>query len=114
MPDIDPAALSRSDSITIANPSVLSLKQANAPSALPSLKTSKTANTTQRIDLEPLYTNLKIAIGDNWTKYKDAIGLYILGAFADGIFHRSQASDHQEADMDIFQATSTKASYPSK
>ncbi len=79
MPDIDPAALSRSDSLTIANPSSLSLKQLNGISVLPSQKTLKTTNSAQRIDLEPLYTSLKAAIGDSWGKYKEAISLYIVG-----------------------------------
>ena len=79
MPDIDPAALSRSDSLTIANPSSLSLKQLNGVSALPSQKATKSANSAQRIDLEPLYTSLKVAIGDNWGKYKEAISLFIIG-----------------------------------
>lgn len=79
MPDIDPAALSRSDSMTIANPSLLSLKQVNGYSTPPSQKAPKTVSTAQRIDLEPLYTSLKAAIGDHWTKYKDALRLYILG-----------------------------------
>ena len=42
-------------------------------------KTSKPNNAIQRIDLEPLYTSLKIAIGDHWTEYKEAVSLYILG-----------------------------------
>ena len=79
MPDIDPAALSRSDSVTIANPSSLSLKQVNGIAALPSQKTPKTVSSAQRIDLEPLYTSLKAAIGDNWGTYKDALSLFILG-----------------------------------
>ena len=81
MPDIDPAALSRSDSVTIANPSSLSLKQVDGVAALPSQKTPKTVTSAQRIDLEPLYTSLKAAIGDNWGTYKDALSLFILGKF---------------------------------
>lgn len=79
MPDIDPAALSRSDSVATANPSSLSLSKANNISALPSLKATKIVNTAQRIDLEPLYTSLKGAIGDNWGGYKEAISCFVLG-----------------------------------
>ena len=79
MPDIDPAALSRSDSISAAFPRTLSLKQSNGISALPSQKAVKTVNTAQRIDLEPHYTSLKAAIGENFAKYKEAISLFILG-----------------------------------
>ena len=79
MPDIDPAALSRSDSISATFPGTLSIKQPNGVSALPSQKTVKTVNATQRIDLEPYYTSLKAAIGENFAKYKEAICLFILG-----------------------------------
>ena len=79
MPDIDPAALSRSDSVATANPSSLSLSKVNSVSALPSQKATKAVSTAQRIDLEPLYTSLKAAIGDNWGKYKEAISLFVLG-----------------------------------
>ena len=79
MPDIDPAALSRSDSISSAFPGALSIKQSNGISALPSQKANKIVNTTQRIDLEPYYTSLKAAVGENFAKYKEAISLFILG-----------------------------------
>lgn len=79
MPNIDPAALSRSETFT--QPTSLSLgtsKPNGAPIAL-SVKTIRTTATAQRIDLESLYTCLKAAIGDNWTQYKEAVSLYILG-----------------------------------
>ena len=79
MPNIDPAALSRSDTFT--QPTALSTgtsKPNGAPIPL-SVKTTRTTATAQRIDLEPLYTCLKTAIGDNWTQYKEAVSLYILG-----------------------------------
>ncbi|KAL9575957.1 MAG: hypothetical protein Q9212_007523 [Teloschistes hypoglaucus] len=79
MPDIDPAALSRSDPAPTLNPGSLSLSKANGVSIPSSIKTQKTTNAAQRIDLEPLYTNLKVAIADHWGKYKDAISLFILG-----------------------------------
>ena len=79
MPDIDPAALIQSESVATANPLSLSIKQPNGASAIPSQKPSKQVNTAQRIDLEPLYTSLKAAIGDNWGNYKEAISLYVLG-----------------------------------
>ena len=79
MPDINPADLSRPDPITTAVPASLSLSKANGTSPLVTTKSAKAVNTVQRIDLEPLYTGLKSAIGDNWGKYKDAISLFILG-----------------------------------
>lgn len=77
--DIDPAALAFPESVATANPASLSLSKTNGISAQPSLKTIKTVNTAQRIDLEPLYTNLKAAIGDNWGVYKDAFSHFTLG-----------------------------------
>ncbi|KAL8721281.1 MAG: hypothetical protein Q9225_001985 [Loekoesia sp. 1 TL-2023] len=79
MPDIDPAALSRSDPVATAIPNPLNLSKINGSSVPSSSKAQKTTNAAQRIDLEPLYTNLKAAIGDNWGRYKDAISLFILG-----------------------------------
>lgn len=79
MPDIDPAALSRSDSIAPSIPHPLNLSKVNGASQPSSSKAQKTTNAAQRIDLEPLYTILKAAIGDNWARYKDAISLFILG-----------------------------------
>ncbi|KAL8953489.1 MAG: hypothetical protein Q9222_000636, partial [Ikaeria aurantiellina] len=79
MPDIDPAALSRTDTLTTTIPNPLNLSKTNGAAALPSSKAQKTNIANQRIDLEPLYMNLKAAIGDNWAKYKDAISYFILG-----------------------------------
>ncbi|KAI9836817.1 MAG: hypothetical protein M1819_000982 [Sarea resinae] len=82
MPDIDPAALSRS--ATIPQPSstpttaskTIPAGSANAPA---SVKTGKPAAGVQRIDLEPLYTSLKAAVGDHWVEYKEAISSFVLG-----------------------------------
>ena len=78
MPDIDPAALSRNDSVSGPSPvTVTPSKPTGAPSAAP--KPGKSINTAQRIDLEPLYTALKIAVGEHWADYKEAISLFVLG-----------------------------------
>jgi transcriptional coactivator HFI1/ADA1 len=78
MPDIDPAALalSRSGSISI-NPLVTT--KSLATSTPSSQKQSKTHSIAARIDLEPLYTGLKGAVGEGWGIYKEAIGLFLLG-----------------------------------
>ncbi|MCJ1413760.1 transcriptional coactivator hfi1/ADA1 [Xylographa parallela] len=79
MPDIDPAALTRSDSfIQPLAPSSLTSKL-NGINTLATQKAAKTATTVQRIDLEPLYANLKASIGDHWSEYKEAISLFVLG-----------------------------------
>ena len=98
MPDIDPAALSRIDSVATANPSALSLSKINGVSALPVQKATKTVSTAQRIDLEPLYTSLKAAIGDNWGKYKEAISLFVLGRYS-SLLGRFRTFDSGPADV---------------
>lgn len=81
MPDIDPAALSRQDSISQPSTSLV-INKSNAAPAPPAPKAQKAPNTVQRIELEPLYTSLKGAIGDQWGKYKEATSLFILGKIA--------------------------------
>jgi transcriptional coactivator HFI1/ADA1 len=79
MPDIDPAALSRVDSVPQLAAVPLGNLKANGATAPLSLKTAKSATSAQRIDLEPIYTSLKAAIGDRWGEYKEAMSLFILG-----------------------------------
>ena len=90
MPDIDPAALSRTDLASQPSTSLIINKQTTAPAAS-APKAQKASNTVQRIDLEPLYTSLKAAIGDHWGKYKEATSLFILGkaVIPDGIAYKS-------------------------
>jgi transcriptional coactivator HFI1/ADA1 len=78
MPDIDPAALSR--------PSLISTTPILPPkiSTIPvpqTVKTSKSNHVPARIDLEPLYTALKAAIGEYWNTYKDAVSGFVMGEF---------------------------------
>ncbi|KAL8930849.1 MAG: hypothetical protein Q9208_000390 [Pyrenodesmia sp. 3 TL-2023] len=61
MPDIDPAALTRSDSVATLNP--LNIAKTNGVAGPSTTKAPKPSNAAQRIDLEPLYTNLKAVIG---------------------------------------------------
>jgi transcriptional coactivator HFI1/ADA1 len=72
---IDPAALSRP---SISSTPILPPKSliSSAPSAQ---KISKSSHVPPRIDLEPLYTALKAAIGEHWGIYKETIGLFVLG-----------------------------------
>ncbi|KAM0287470.1 hypothetical protein ACHAQH_000423 [Verticillium albo-atrum] len=78
MPDIDPAALSR-PAIGLTTP-VLSNKSITV-SALGALKTGKTSQIIPaRIDLEPLYTALKQAIGaEHWAIYKESLTQFLIG-----------------------------------
>ncbi|KUJ15722.1 uncharacterized protein LY89DRAFT_685672 [Mollisia scopiformis] len=75
MPDIEPSLLSRPSISTtpILPPKTIS---ASAPSAP---KVSKSYNVPARIDLEPLYTALKSAIGEHWATYKESISLFVMG-----------------------------------
>ncbi len=79
MPDIDPAALSRSDSIAQISGTPVITSKSIATSAPASQKPAKTINTAQRIDLEPLYISLRTVIGEHWAGYKEAISLFVLG-----------------------------------
>ena len=79
MSNIDSIAPSRLDSVGTANPSTLSLSNDNEVSALPVQEATTTVNATQRIDLEPLMTSLREAIGENWVQYEEAIGSFMLG-----------------------------------
>lgn len=76
MPDIDPAALSR-PSVSLSTPILKSIT-VSAPSSQKVTKTSQII--PARIDLEPLYTALKSAIGsEQWTLYKESTTQFILG-----------------------------------
>ncbi|KAG8353572.1 hypothetical protein FVEN_g8457 [Fusarium venenatum] len=78
MPDIDPAALSR-PSVSLSTP-ILSNKTlaGSVPGALKIAKSSQII--PARIDLEPLYTALKVAIGnENWAIYKESTSEFLTG-----------------------------------
>lgn len=68
---IDPAALSRTDS---SNPAK---SVASNPST--TVKSSRTLPSVPRLDLEQTYTELKAAIGDKWAEYKESTALFLLG-----------------------------------
>ncbi|KAL2011893.1 hypothetical protein VTN00DRAFT_4611 [Thermoascus crustaceus] len=72
---IDPAALSRADSASTSIPS----SKSAAPSASATQKSTKALISVPRLDLEPIYTELKAAIGDNWAEYKQSTALFLLG-----------------------------------
>jgi len=76
MPDIDPAALSRPSGISttpILPPKTIGASAQSVP------KVSKSNHVPARIDLEPLYTALKLAIGEHWGTYKESISLFVMG-----------------------------------
>ncbi|KAK6607797.1 transcriptional co-activator [Botrytis cinerea] len=77
MPDIDPAALSRS-SVTNKSPTPV-LPNKSLTATTPVQKSAKFNHVPPRIDLEPLYTAVKSAIGENFGIYKDSIGLFLMG-----------------------------------
>ncbi len=68
----NPAALTRSDTITSTTSNAKPFPGSAA-------KTPKTAQTYPRIDLEPLYTELKLLIGHGWDVYFDAITRVLQG-----------------------------------
>ncbi|QUC20618.1 uncharacterized protein UV8b_04859 [Ustilaginoidea virens] len=77
MPDIDPAALSR-PTVSLSTP-ILSSKTLpiSAPGSGKPFKTSQVI--PARIDLEPLYTALKSAIGEKWLVYKESTSEFLIG-----------------------------------
>ncbi|KAM3512144.1 hypothetical protein MY11210_004208 [Beauveria gryllotalpidicola] len=76
MPDIDPAALSR-PAINVSTP-LLSTKSL---SSLGGALKAKSSQIPGRIDLEPLYTELKAAIGpEQWQIYKEATTEFFIGS----------------------------------
>jgi transcriptional coactivator HFI1/ADA1 len=75
---IDPAALSRTDSTSTP----LSTTKPVISTAPPIQKSTKALISVPRLDLEPSYTELKAAIGDNWADYKHNTALFLLGAYA--------------------------------
>ncbi|OBR07486.1 Transcriptional co-activator [Colletotrichum higginsianum IMI 349063] len=79
MPDIDPAALSSRPSVNLSTPTLSTKTITVQPPG--SLKTSKTSQIIPaRIDLEPLYTALKQAIGpEAWVVYKESTTEFLVG-----------------------------------
>lgn len=73
---MNPADLHRNDSLPALDSSPpMSAKQ------LPALSTQKlrATNTVPRVDVEPIYTQLKAAIGEHWGVYKAALSSFMLG-----------------------------------
>ena len=85
MPDIDPAALSRPlmSTTPILPPKSITSLASSVP------KVSKSVVIPTRIDLEPLYTALKLAIGEHWGTYKECISLFVMGTCLLFSFHLS-------------------------
>ncbi|KAM3497413.1 hypothetical protein MY10362_009236 [Beauveria mimosiformis] len=76
MPDIDPAALSR-PVINVSTP----LLSSKSLSSLGGTIKAKSSQIPGRIDLEPLYTGLKAAIGpEQWQIYKEATTEFFIGS----------------------------------
>lgn len=85
MPDIDPTALHSADPPQSLNPSTLTLSKpkdaaANAAAAQKAAKAEKDKG-QQRIDIEPIYAQLKANIGEKWAEYKETIGLFVIGQY---------------------------------
>ncbi|OAQ97328.1 hypothetical protein LLEC1_01613 [Akanthomyces lecanii] len=77
MPDIDPAALSRPSNISTPLLSTKSL------SNFGSAQKAKSSQIPGRIDLEPLYSELKQAIGaEHWQIYKEATTEFFIGSLS--------------------------------
>ncbi|KAF2495124.1 hypothetical protein BU16DRAFT_561428 [Lophium mytilinum] len=70
----------RPDTITVSTSTPI-ISSKSLPTAAPAVKpVGKPTVTAPRIDLEPLYTALKSAVGDtDWTIYKEAIRCFVIG-----------------------------------
>ncbi|EWZ37715.1 transcriptional coactivator HFI1/ADA1 [Fusarium oxysporum Fo47] len=78
MPDIDPAALSR-PSVSLSTPILSNKTLAGTISGAPKIAKSSQI-IPARIDLEPLYTALKAAIGnEKWAIYKESTTEFLIG-----------------------------------
>ncbi|KAH7118940.1 transcriptional regulator of RNA polII, SAGA, subunit-domain-containing protein [Dendryphion nanum] len=67
----------RPDAINVSTTPILSTK--SLPALTPTAKTEKKI-TAPRLDVEPLYNNIKSAVGDAlWLTYKTALGQFLLG-----------------------------------
>lgn len=78
MPDIDPAALSR-PSVSLSTPILSNKTPAGSISGAPKIAKSSQI-IPARIDLEPLYTALKAAIGnEKWAIYKESTTEFLIG-----------------------------------
>ncbi|KAG5756249.1 hypothetical protein H9Q69_000605 [Fusarium xylarioides] len=78
MPDIDPAALSR-PSVSLSTPILSNKTLAGSISGAPKIAKSSQI-IPARIDLEPLYTALKSAIGnEKWAIYKESTTEFLIG-----------------------------------
>jgi transcriptional coactivator HFI1/ADA1 len=77
--DIDPTALSRP---AISTTPILPPKPISSTAPTLTKSSSKiSGHVPQRIDLEPLYTALKLAIGEHWGTYKESISLFVMGQY---------------------------------
>jgi hypothetical protein len=72
---IDPAALSRTDS----GSTPVTTSKSVASTGATTQKSTKALISVPRLDLEPIYTDLKAAIGEKWAEYKQSTALFLLG-----------------------------------
>lgn len=72
---INPAALTGTDSASASAPAPKSLP----PVQTATQKTTKALISVPRLDFEPIYTELKLAVGEHWVEYKEAVTLFLLG-----------------------------------
>jgi hypothetical protein len=72
MPDASVTALGRADSISNNGNFTPTIK-------LTTTTSNRTGRTAPRVEIEPLYTELKKLVGDHWSTYKDAFGQFMLG-----------------------------------
>ncbi|KAI9669663.1 MAG: transcriptional coactivator hfi1/ADA1 [Alyxoria varia] len=88
-PDINPAALdSRTDQATSIAATVGSGSAGPSQPPRPPPLSTQAQKSVPRVDLEPLYSALRSAIGDQWATYKDATSRFVLGCLSIQEFNR--------------------------
>ncbi|GAB7352245.1 hypothetical protein MBLNU459_g2716t1 [Dothideomycetes sp. NU459] len=76
---MDPAELQRTDSLPQMDGGSPTVTAKALQTPVSTTKAGKTTAAVARIDTEPIYTQLKAAVGDGWADYKTALSAFILG-----------------------------------
>ncbi|KAI9732868.1 MAG: transcriptional coactivator hfi1/ADA1 [Cirrosporium novae-zelandiae] len=74
--DVNPAALSRNDSVS----SITSAGQAARQTPTSTTKTTKISISAPRIEFEQIYSKLRSELGDSWSEYYQAVSGYLQGS----------------------------------
>jgi len=77
---MNPADLIRNDSLPQLD-ATPPLSSKTLPGSATATKSVKTAFVAPRVDTEPIYTQLRAALGDHFAEYKAALSAFFLGMY---------------------------------